>query len=202
MTDSPLFAGLYPVVEALEKAGIRYSVSGSLASSFYGLARSTQDVDIVAEVRLHHVGALVKQLQTSFYIDPDAIEEAIRRGSSFNIIHLETLTKVDVFVAASGSLDDETLRRSKRKVLDETGSGKGICISSPEDIVLNKLKWYNDGGRISGRQWRDVLGILKVQKGLLDVAYMQEWARRMGLSELLQAALHDYDDQRAQNPKS
>ncbi|MGH7551712.1 MAG: hypothetical protein ACREMQ_01625, partial [Longimicrobiales bacterium] len=99
------------VAEIFERLGITYAVGGSLASSLHGIPRSTQDVDLVAEIRLEHVPDLVAAFRDTFYLDEDAIREAIEHRASFNLIHLRTLFKVDVFVAKDDLASREQMQR-------------------------------------------------------------------------------------------
>ena len=116
----------------------------------------------------------MKLLEESYYIDADAVRDAIRRKSSFNAIHLDTMLKVDVFIPKSRLLDQEELRRVQLKTLDD--SERLFYVASPEGTILNKLEWYRMGGEVSDRQWNDILGVLKVQGTDLDMAYLQRWA--------------------------
>ena len=152
---------IIPLIEALEDLGVSYHIGGSVASSVYGLPRLTIDVDIVADLRLKHVRPLVNQLETIYYIDEDMIRDAIKRCSSFNVIHLDTMLKVDVFIPKSRPFDQEELRRSQQEVLLE--GTRAFNLASPEGTILNKLEWYRMGGEVSDRQWNDILGVLKVQ---------------------------------------
>ncbi|HEX6276939.1 MAG TPA: hypothetical protein VFZ53_28055, partial [Polyangiaceae bacterium] len=92
------------VVGELERLGIEYLVGGSLASSVHGRPRATQDVDIVARIAGAQVDALVAALSNDFYVDADMIRDAIRRRGSFNVVHLESMLKVDVFVFSGDEL--------------------------------------------------------------------------------------------------
>jgi hypothetical protein len=182
-------AALTPLVEALEQLGVPYHIGGSVASSLYGLPRLTIDVDLVADLRLGHVRPLVKQLQTTYYIDEDMVRDAIRRHSSFNIIHQDTILKVDVFIPKSRLFDQEELHRVQSKVLE--GSDRTFFVASPEGTILNKLEWYRMGGEVSDRQWNDILGVLKVQGTNLDINYLQKWAANLNVTDLLERAFVD-----------
>jgi len=138
-----------PIVEALEELGVPYHIGGSVASSLYGLPRLTIDVDIVADLRQGHVRPLIDQLQTDYYIDEDMIRDAIRSRSSFNVIHLVTMLKVDVFIPKSRPFDQEELRRAQQEVLLE--GTRPYNVASPEGTILNKLEWYRMGGEVSDR---------------------------------------------------
>ena len=178
------------VIAIFEKLGIRYSIGGSLASSAFGIPRATMDIDIVADIKQENVPLLQECLEKEFYADMDMIREAVRRKSSFNIIHLESLYKVDIFILQEHPFDLQALARRVQKKVSEDTSQEPF-FSTPEDIILNKLKWYQDGGGVSDRQWNDILGVLKVQGKDLDMPYLSEWAEKLNLSVLLARAIEE-----------
>lgn len=174
------------VARALEALGIDYFIGGSLASGVYGLGRATMDADLVAPLREEHVEAFVDLLGPDFYADPEMIHEAIRLRRSFNLIHLPTMFKVDVFIPDSSPFSREQLRRRRRETLDPS-TGEGAFFSAPEDLILAKLEWFRQSG--SERHWQDVLGIIKTQCDRLDLAYLRRWADVLGLRAELERAL-------------
>jgi hypothetical protein len=180
---------LEPLVEALEELGVPYHIGGSVASSIYGLPRLTIDVDIIADLHLEYIRPLVIRLQKDYYIDEDMIRDAIRRRSSFNVIHLDTMLKVDVYIPKSRAFDQEELRRVQQEVLLE--GTRPFNVASPEGTILNKLEWYRMGGEVSDRQWNDILGVLKVQGTHLDMAFLKRWAANLKVTDLLERALVD-----------
>jgi hypothetical protein len=153
------------VTSILEKLNVRYLIGGSLASTLHGLVRTTQDSDIVAEMRPEHVEVFVRELKNDFFIDEEMISEAIIRRTSFNIIHRESFFKVDVFVPEMRPFLENQLTRAQRLILSIEPSAEAL-VATPEDTLLAKLEWYRAGGEVSERQWRDVLGILEVQGGI------------------------------------
>ena len=184
-----IYIATMPIVEALEELGVTYHIGGSVASSMNGIPRLTIDIDLVADLKLMHVRSLVKQLENTYYIDADAVRDAIRRRSSFNAIHLDTMLKVDVFIPKARLCDQEELHRTQLKSLMK--DTRAFYVASPEGTILNKLEWYKMGGGVSDRQWNDILGVLKVQGTNLDMAYLQRWASALDVAELLQRALVD-----------
>ncbi len=176
------------VVEALEALGVPYLIGGSLASAVHGVVRATLDVDLVADLRPEHAARFAQGLGNAFYADLDAIRDAIRRRSSFNLIHLETMFKVDVFIPKQRPFDQVQLTRRTQQVV-ATDPERTAYVASAEDIILAKLEWYQMGGQVSERQWRDVLGVLTVQEGRLDMAYLRRWAAKLGVDGLLERAL-------------
>jgi hypothetical protein len=187
MNAAEILAAITPVVEAFEELGVAYHIGGSVASSAYGILRATFDADLVADLRLEHVRPLVKQLEPEYYIDADAVRDAIRRRGSFNAIHLDTMLKVDVFIPKTRAFDQEELRRTRQELLVE--GTRPFYMASPEGTILNKLEWYRMGGEVSDRQWNDILGVLKVKGTTLDMAYMQRWAKALQVTDLLERAL-------------
>lgn len=190
MIDSPdLWAALLPVVDALESLGVRYHIGGSVASSFAGIARATQDADLVADLRPEHAAPLAQALQGTYYADPERIAHAIKTRRSFNVIHLGTAYKVDVFVSKDTPFARQNM--AQRVLLEVPGLGRSLYFSSSEDIVLHKLLWYADGGGVSDRQWYDLQGVLRLQKGTLDLDYLRTWGERLGIAGLLRRALEE-----------
>lgn len=178
------------VTQVLERLNIPYLIGGSLASTLHGMVRTTQDSDLVAEMQLEHVQAFVSALQEEFYVDEEMIIGAIQGHSSFNIIHRESMFKVDIFIPHPRPFLQSQLARVQRQsfVLEEEVSAK---FSSPEDIILAKLEWYRLGGEVSERQWRDILGVMKIRAGGLDVDYLRHWASELKVSDLLDRALKE-----------
>jgi len=176
------------VTQTLERLGIPYAVSGSLASSVHGVMRSTLDVDIVADMHLEHIQPMVAALSKDFYADDEMIRDAIEHQSSFNLIHYETAFKVDIFIRKSRAFDQMQLERRRMSVIT-TDPEQSVYITSPEDVILSKLEWYRMGGEVSDRQWRDILGVLKTRSGELDLDYLHKWAKELKVSDLLERAL-------------
>lgn len=169
-----------------ERLGIRYLVGGSLASSLHGIPRATQDVDLVMSIRQADVAGLVRALRDDFYLDEDAIREAIDRQTSFNLVHLGSYFKADVFVARDDEPSRLQMDRSRRYPLGRPV--RELVVASPEDVVAQKLHWFALGDRVSERQWLDAIGVLKVLGPRLDLAYLRRIAEMMGVEALLREA--------------
>jgi hypothetical protein len=191
MTDPDLIRALSPIIRAFEQSSIPYYIGGSLASSVYGIARATIDVDLVARIEMHHIDFLKTRLQDEYYIDEGMIAEAIEHGSSFNLIHLETSIKIDVFIPVDELYPRTAMDRRRMDTLSEEQTSPVFFFCSTEDIILHKLQWYEAGGGVSEHQWLDVLGVIKVQADSLDKEYLKHWSEELGVFELLQRALRD-----------
>ena len=175
------------VAQIFEDLGIAYAVGGSIASAYYGVGRSTFDVDFVADVRTEHIPTLIAAFRPHFYLDENMIRDAMAQQSSFNLIHNATMFKVDVFIPGAREFDTLLLGRRSAVVVAADPPRRAYLLS-PEDVVLAKLDWYRLGGSLSERQWQDVLGVLIAQAGQLDLDYMRQAAVAIGVTELLSTA--------------
>ena len=169
------------VVAVLERLEVRYAVGGSFASSFHGVFRASVDVDIVAELADQHVSPLVTEFSEAFYLDETAIRRAVDSRRSFNLIHLATMFKVDVFLPKGRAFDEAQLSRCSPQVI-ATNPKRTAVVASAEDTILAKLSWYRAGGEVSEQPWRDVQGVLQVQAERLDTEYMRAWRSHLGLT--------------------
>lgn len=190
MIDQDVLDALTPFAEALENMGVPYYIGGSVASTAWGIPRTTIDIDLVAHLRAEHISFLVEQLEDTYYVAAEMIEDAVEQGGSFNVIHSSSI-KIDVFVPRFSARNEVEAGRVQQRVLDAETSGRVFPVSSAEDIVLRKLEWYKLGGGVSERQWLDVLGVLKVQSKNLDFGYLAQWASVLGIDDLLGMALED-----------
>ena len=173
------------ILDILTSLNVNYLVGGSVASSLYGEPRYTQDTDIEIWADRTQVEGLLAASQADFYSSQEAALEALRRKSSFNLIHFESQYKVDLFVSQNRPFDQS---RAQRRLVPE-GFSANFWVSSPEDMVLIKLEWYRNGRQLSDRQWRDVLGILAARKGRLCLTYLRRWAVELQVGNLLEQAL-------------
>jgi len=188
LTAPDLVAALLPVIEALDSLGVRYYVGGSVASSIHGVPRASIDADVVAELGAQHVAPLAAGLSALYYRDEHRMREAVERRLSFNVIHLATMFKVDVFVSKGRPFDVAASGRARLEALGESPEAPRARVASPEDTLLAKLEWYRRGGESSERQWSDIIGLLKVRAGRLELAYLAEWAKALGVADLLERA--------------
>jgi hypothetical protein len=173
------------VTRALDRLGVMHTIGGSIASSLAGEPRATIDIDLVVALESRHVAPLVAALEREFYIEAEALANAVRERRSTNLIHQETQIKVDLFVAGGTPLDALQLARRRAVEIE----GRRLFVHPPEDILLQKLRWFRIGGKVSDRHWRDIIAIVRVQGPRLDREYLRAQAPALGVTDLLESAL-------------
>jgi len=179
---------LQRVISKLEELRIPYMVSGSAASSFHAFVRTTQDGDLVVDLGLDQVERFAAAFAPEFYLDRASIHRSVQMGGSFNLIHFESSLKIDFFPLQKRRFSlQEFSRRQPRLLLNE--SIAPAYVATAEDTILSKLEWFRAGGEVSENQWKDVVGILKVQADSLDLNYLKQWARELRVEDLLEKAL-------------
>jgi len=183
-----LVLSLRPVADAMQSLGVRFYVGGSVASSFHGAVRSTMDVDHVCELTEPDVPSLLKKLGDDYYASEPAIRDAIRRKSCFNLIHLQTSFKVDVFVSRQRPFDLQVISRAQIGTLVLDGV-LTVPIATAEDIIIIKLEWYRLGNEVSERQWNDVSRLVSLLGDAADHDYLQQASQSVGVHDLLQRLL-------------
>ena len=182
-------AALTPLIDLLNRLGIAWYVGGSVASTVHGRFRATNDVDMIADLRAEHTEALRVALDADHYVDEDSIRDAVRRRSSFNLLHFGTGLKIDVFVAADSEYEASVRARRVLQPVGDGPSARHLWIASAEDTILAKLAWYRRGGEVSERQWSDVQGVIELRNRDLDIDYLRRWAPILGVADLLEQAL-------------
>ena len=176
--------------DILERLGIAYAIGGSIASSIYGTVRFTEDADITVEPFDSQADKLFELLKPEYYISREAMYQALKQLSTFNIIHFESAFKIDVFISKNTAFEKQMMARRRSLKLSDSLE-KSFSVVSPEDVILLKLQWYHTGGHSSERQWDDVLGVLAVQAEKLDFEYLKEWAGTLKITELLEKAISE-----------
>jgi hypothetical protein len=165
----------------LDDARIPAMFCGSIASTYYGMPRTTQDVDLVVELRLEDIPRLLAALpEDEYYVSEQAARDAVLRGSQFNVIDFRTGWKADLIVRRARAFSVEELRRRRRVEIP----GAEVWMATAEDTVLSKLEWAVISN--SERQERDVVAILRVRGASLDWDYLQRWAQELGVEAELQ----------------
>jgi hypothetical protein len=172
------------VAAVLDRLGIGYALGGSMACSVYGFSRQTK-AGVTVQPFAGREKELIDALGPDYYVSETAVREAIAKRSSFNVINTATGFKVDVFIPP-----DEPFAQSawsRRISLDvEEASGQRITVLSAEDVILYKLRWYRLGNETSEQQWKDLLGLVKVQRPRLDESYLRQWANEIRIEDLLE----------------
>jgi hypothetical protein len=178
---------LREALTAFSRLEIPYALGGSMASSVYGIARYTQDADVTVEPFPGKEGELAAAFGPDYYLSLAAVQQANRVRSSFNVINMATGFKVDVFVRKDAAFEEAAMRRRVPHDFPDA-PGAPVFLQSPEDVLLFKLRGYRLGNETSDRQWADLLGVLKVQAGKLDDAYLDHWAAVLPVADLLHRA--------------
>jgi hypothetical protein len=170
--------------DTLTTLQINYFVSGGVATLIHGEPRTTLDLDLVAQIARADIPLIVTALESQgFYCPAGAVEEIqMGVGRTLNITHTMTALSADISV-----MKDTAHARSEmeRRQLIEMGNGVDVWFCSPEDLILAKLQWRSQ----SEKQQRDILGVLKVQEGLLDLDYLRTWAQELGFTEWVDTLL-------------
>ena len=190
MAGQEEYLALKQLTGALGGMKIDYAIGGSIASSLYGKVRFTQDADITVAAFGDKIEQLYTALKENFYITKDAMYQAISNRGSFNVIHLESAFKIDIFIRKDDDFHRQLFLRRKKVKLDESIEHL-FDIVSAEDIILLKLQWYKSAGCVSERQWSDVLGVLAVQSQMLDMKYLRSCSEKLDLSGIFQKAVDE-----------
>jgi len=169
------------VIGLLDKNNIPYMVTGGLAVSVWGRVRSTLDIDIVLGIKRKDIESLVKIFQKDFYIDAKAVEMALLKNLSFNVIDFETNTKIDFYVVGNDDYEEE---RFRRKIIKDI-LGLKVSVISPEDLILIKLLWYKNSD--SRSHLEDAESILKISP--VDLEYLKKWAKKQDTLGILEEIL-------------
>jgi hypothetical protein len=170
---------LKDLVSRLERAGVPYAITGSIASNLWGIPRTTHDVDVVVVLSEADVGGMVGAFTDRYYVSEPAVREAVSRHTMFNVIDFDTGLKADLWVT-KGDLFNQSMLNRRRRI--EVVPGQEAYVGSPEDVLLHKIT-------PSERQLADAAGIAAVQIGGLDLDYMRDWASRQSTSDVLEEVL-------------
>jgi len=173
------------MVNAFESLGIRYFITGSIASIFYGEPRFTNDIDVVADIGEEHISGILKLFPANeFYLSEDAMRNAIRGQYQFNIIHPASGLKIDVVITKKDDFDKSRFKRLRRVTpVEETFAN----LASPEDVIIMKMKYYKKGE--SEKHLRDITSLLKISGDKIDMAYIEYWAKKLDLLDIWNAIL-------------
>ena len=171
------------IVEKLQKAGIDYVICGSMAATFYGVQRSTEDTDIIINSTEEQLTKFIELLGDAYYVSKDTALDALKQRDMFNIIDVENVWKADLIIRKQTDFSAEEFSRKRKENL----LGKDLYILSPEDSILSKLAWAKQSR--SELQYNDVMKILEARTGHLDMNYLDKWAKILNVEDDLKKCL-------------
>ena len=184
MNEQGAGAFLARLTTKLDAAGVPHMVVGSFASSFHGVPRSSQDLDLVIDPQVESLRRFLSELPPAdYYVDVDTAIEALRGRGQFNVIDMASAWKADLIVRKARPFSVEEMRRRVEGDL----FGARVSIASAEDTIVAKLEWAQQGGG-SQLQLRDVAGLLQVRRDELDLEYIERWVAELGLDQIWKAA--------------
>lgn len=172
------------VVDRIENLDVPYFIAGSIASSYYGIPRYTHDVDVVISISENDIRAIIRLFEGEGYLSQEGIQDALSRTGMFNFIHMESGLKVDFWLDRGEPFTKSCFERVRQV---EISDGLLVKMASPEDVLLHKIYW--DHLTPSERQIRDAQGILAVQGVKLDIGYIEEWAKKLGIEDKMEEVL-------------
>lgn len=180
-----------PVAKVFDELNVDYQLGGSVASSIHGFPRGTLDIDVQADLQEKHVQPLVERLEADWMVTTAMVREALRYRTSFNIIPIESIAKVDIFVPRKTPFDLSSMSRRQKDIVMSDGTTIPYYVDSLEDAILRKIEWYQMGNRIADQKWLDVLAMIKAHTFDLDLDYLEHWAPNLGITDLLDKALEE-----------
>ena len=187
MTGNDPYLILLRVVDALESCGVPYYVSGSLSSIVHGATRSTTDADVVVQFSAVKIAKVIDLLENEFLVNKAAMLDSLRKSKSNNLIHKDSLMKVDLYPIKDDFFSHAEAKRIVKRPVP-TAPQRNIFFNSCEDVTLRKLWWFSLGGHVAARQWDDAIALLKLHKTDLDGKYLAVWSEKLGVSDLLKKA--------------
>ena len=183
---SAFSAAFEELLGALDRLEIPFLIGGSVASGTHGIPRQTNDIDVVAKITPEIIADFCTVLAPAFYADAEQAALAIRLRRAFNVIHLKSAYKFDIFPAGEDRFIHSQLTRRRYTTTRVPGlENIEFPVASAEDTILAKLVWFRKGGEVSDQQWHDILGVIRVQAGRLDLGYLREWGEELGVGDLL-----------------
>ena len=177
MTEQEL---LQDCLRRLNQSTIDYMLVGSMASNFWGIPRSTHDIDFVVQYEAKDVDAIVKLFQDDFFIQEISVRSGLKPPYQFNALDNRSALKVDFFRLAGDAY--EMQRFERRRAVNILG--QPAFLAAPEDVILHKLRWYMISP--SDRQLSDSAGIMAVSIDIIDDRYLDYWANEIGVTDLLE----------------
>lgn len=172
------FELLKDVAVRLESAGIKYMMTGSMAMAFYSTPRMTRDIDIIIQVSSADVDRIVNLFREDFYIEEESVRFAVVNRGMFNVIHNDSIIKVDFIVRKDEDYRIEEFSRRKRISFE----GVAVSVVTPEDLILSKLVWAKRSqSELQLRDARRMVNSIKQPEN----EYLERWSKILGVSDLL-----------------
>jgi hypothetical protein len=159
----------------LERGGIDYMLTGSMAMNYYAQPRMTRDIDFVVALTPRHADSIVRLFVPDYYVSLEAVRSSIAQESLFNLIHQESVIKVDCIVRKRSPYRRAEFERRQRIVIEDFST----WITSKEDLIISKLWWAKDSH--SELQLRDVKNLASTG---YDADYIDRWTKELGLHNL------------------
>lgn len=166
------------VATLLEQAGIGYMMTGSMAMAVYATPRMTRDIDMVIQVTHEDIEKIMRLFQNDFYIDETSVRQAVDNRGMFNIIHNESVIKIDFIVRRDEEYRNQEFSRRQQIEIE----GTTISVVAPEDLILSKLVWAKQSD--SELQLGDVRQMF-AEINEIDDDYLDKWSEKLGVANLL-----------------
>lgn len=166
----------------LDGAEIGYMLTGSMAMNYYAQPRMTRDIDVVVALRPADAARVVQMFSPDYYVSREAVVSSIAHQSLFNLIHNESVIKVDCIVRKQSEYRLTEFNRRQRIKIENFET----WIVSKEDLILSKMFWAKDSR--SELQLRDVKNLISTG---CDRAYIERWTQELGVASLWQEVSHD-----------
>lgn len=180
---------LRQLVDVVERLGVPYLITGSMATVYFGEPRLTNDIDVVMTLRVGQIAEFCRAFPApEFCVSESAAREAVATGGQFNIIHPASGLKIDVMVSRDTAFDRSRFARVQRL---HVWPDRDASFASPEDVIIKKMEWYREGE--SEKHLRDIAGVMKISGERIDRSYIAEWASRLGLTAIWQSILERVD---------
>lgn len=174
---------VFRVIDALDQVGIPYMLVGSYSSNVYGVPRATQDADMVLQLKNEPISAVARLLGSDLKLDPQMSFETVTATMRHIVLHTDSSFKIELFLLSDDPHDQRRFVRRRPAQL----AGRTVYLPSPEDVIITKLRWSKGGNR--SKDVNDVVNVLAVQAGALDLAYIRDWTDRHGTRELFERLL-------------
>ena len=190
-----LAAIMLPLVNLFDELNVSHYLGGSIASSVYGMQQLAKDIDLVADLHEHMLPSLFALSRHGYLVDEDEVQQAFQAKTSFSLIHLDSLMKIDVILPKHDGFDIAMRPLVTQYILDKRYPP--FHVASVNEMILFKLHRYNQhellhtDGMHDDAEWNDILGMLKVQGPNLNLTLLEQWTKDLAIEDTWQQALID-----------